>query len=184
MQVNNLQSPTKQAKFKIGDFVTNLTGSRLGKVIDLFYYPIEDCWVYCVNNNATMYNESHLQLIDYPENGTITEAATKTGTEQQFTVGEMYEFFNGITWHKGEFVTAVDGKTRRYFLGILHNCTSEGMFEDIRPIQPVKIERWINISKSGNQVGKKCFASKMEACQHAPQSQNVFQVKLEGTYTI
>ena len=116
-----------------------------------------------------------------PENGTITESQTFCGSENQFEIGKCYEFSDdNEEWGKGKLLAIVDHRGK-YVAGFEDMVFG---FEFARPIQPKEIERWINMSQSGNQVGKKCFESEMEACQHAPQSQNVFQVKLTGTYTI
>jgi len=116
-----------------------------------------------------------------PENGTIAESQTFCGSENQFEIGKCYEFSDdNEEWSKGKLLAVVDHRDK-YVVGFEDVVFG---FEFARPIQPKEITRWINMSQSGNQVGKKCFESEMEACQHAPQSQNVFQVKLTGIYTI
>jgi len=180
MQVKNLQSPTKQAKFKIGDFVANLTGSHFGKVVDLFYYPIDDCWIYCVNNNATMYNESHLQLMDYPENGAINESATKTGTEQQFKIGKSYSFTDrdGIEW-QGKLLSVIDHKYK--YIALIDGSDIPAAFDQIKPLQPRKVSRWINVCPDGR-VLRKSYETEQEARDKACQGgmADCRQVKLEG----
>lgn len=102
----------------------------------------------------------------------------------EFIIGQEYEFSDRIErgWVQGRLLAIIDDEYK--YVARLHDNESPASWQQIRPIQPKVIERWINMSQSGNQVGKKCFESEMEARQHAPQSQNVFQVKLTGTYTI
>jgi len=165
-----------EPKFKIGQIVHSCDGNF--KILSMDYDDDTQLWFYKLEGVYLMEPEIELE----PINGIITESATKTGTEQQFEIGKDYEFSDGEDWVKGKAVGTVDYEGQRNFIADIGGKLS--VFENIRPIQPKVITRWINMSQSGNQVGKKCFESEIEACQHAPQSQNVFQVKLTGTYTI
>ena len=119
--------------------------------------------------------ESALELA----NGTITETATKTGIEYQFEIGKDYEFSDGEDWVKGKAVGTVDYEGQRNFVADIGGKLS--VFESIRPIQPRKITRWINICPDGR-VLRKSYETEQEARNKACQGgmTDCKQVELKG----
>lgn len=181
IQISDFLLP--EPKFKVGDWVRLSSGLKKEYKVLSFEFD-DDVQLYFYKLSGCELMEAEIELIP----GNINESTTKCGSENQFEMGKEYEIkYNTIDqeWIKGKLLAIVDHDTHKYVVTTEYIPYPAGC-AIIRYIQPkeIKVERWINMSQSGNQVGKKCFESEIEACQHAPQSQKVFQVKLTGTYTI
>ena len=103
--------------------------------------------------------------------------------EPQYEIGSEYEFqtSDGGAWNKGTLLGIIDHKCK-YIASCGDNWPYP--YENIRPIQPRSITRWINVRESG-QVLRKSYESAEEAKEKAMQGgmMDCKQVELKGVIT-
>lgn len=148
-------------KFKVGDRVKYKGPGKeeftIGKVE---WEP--DFYRYIPENSKIGYAENSIYLI-----------------EEQIpaAIGGTYRFSNGGDfWVKGKLLAIIDHKDK--YVAMTERCdTHPAFYTDIRPIGPVKVERWANVFPSGAVSGW-LYPSEKEAKESG--NSDCKQMKMEG----
>ena len=162
-----------EPKYKIGDSVTILSDKDICKIIGIEYDEFNGFYYY------NLKNEEYSDFTVFENLLHPVKTTTLCGTQQQFIIGQQYEFSVCNDWIKGTLLGIVDNQYK--YIALVGTNKVPLAFDFIRPIQPRKITRWINVRPDGR-VLRKSYETEQEARNKACQGgmTDCKQVELKG----